>query len=553
MLNRRGFLRVGALTGGAFAVETIQPLASRYQSSSGYFGVHAFIENNPDAVFIMQTNVDVKTNSQAKMDAGRTFGRSVFVPKDEKSGGIPLTHKIAMKPNLTTRGKGNGYTTEGTMGVITDANFVEGIVESLKELGFSSGQVYVRETNSNTAEMDEGGYNQLAARTGVSLKVNSLKVGVISENELVWVETPPECIWFNKMPYLWPFNAPETFFLNIAKFKSHGMGLTLAGKNIQGTLCHDYQELCSAYHSDGSGNMNIYREHFKADAHTVIGQNYERHKADKIPRWDRPGSTWNSGLGMERWATRTIDNHISSNIGLHIVEGVYGRDGNGFTLGPHAADGTLNVNYSGGLGRDYMTNIVIFGKNPFHVDSIGHWLGGHEPGNLGYLHIALERGASTQIDPCRIPVYEWFPNGAAVLTPLSRFTRTPLLTYYLRKDYGGNSESYWHMLDEPFDYTDIKVDVQRADAKPEAFILQQNTPNPFNPSTSIEFRLPAGGHVRLEIFNSQGQLVDVLVDGYLSRGSHLAEWNTNAVSSGSYFYRFRSGGFAQTRKMLLLK
>lgn len=552
MLNRRVFLRTAVLTGGFFTAGTIRPLASRYQSSSGYFGIHSFVENHPDAVFIMKTSVDVKTNSQAKTDAGRAFGRSVFVPKDEKSG-MPVTHKVAIKPNLTTRIRGTGYTTEGSMGIITDANFVEGIIESLKELGISSGQVHVRETNSNTAEMDEGGYSQMAVRTGASLKVNSLKVGVISQDELVWVESPSTCIWFRKMPYLWPFNAPDTFFLSVSKFKAHGMGLTLAGKNIQGTLCHDYQELCSGYHSDGSGNMNIDSDHFKADAHTVMLKNYERHKADKIPRWDRPGSTWNSGLGMERWTTRTIDNHISSNIGLHIVEGVYGRDGNGFNYGPHSSDGSLNLNYSGGLGMDFMTNIIIFGKNPFHVDSIGHWLGGHEPGNLGYLHIALERGVSSLIDPSRIPVYEWFPNGVAVLTPLSGFTRTPLLTYYLRKDYGGSSEPYWHMLDAPFDYSSIKTGVRDAESAPGSFLLGQNTPNPFNPSTSIEFHLPAGGYARLEIYNSQGQLVDVLVDGYLNKGSHLAVWNTNTVSSGPYFYRFRSGGFTQTRKMLLLK
>jgi uncharacterized protein (DUF362 family) len=553
MSTRRYFLKTAALAGSAFAVDPIRPFASRYQTSSGFFGVHPFIENHPESVFIMRTDVDVKTNSSAKLQAGLAFGRSVFVPREKKDGGMPLTHTIAIKPNLTTRGQGRGYTTEGTMGIITDANFVEGIIEGLKELGISSGQIFIRETNTNTGEMDEGGYSQMAVRTGVSLKVNSLKVGVISENELVWVDAPPECMWFRKIPYLWPFNAPDAFFISVAKFKSHGMGLTLAGKNIQGTLCHDYQELCSGYHSDGSGDMNIDRDHFKADAHSVMRENYERHRADGVPRWDRPGSIWNSGLGMERWATRTIDNHLSSKIGLHIVEGVYGRDGNGFTAGPHQADGSLNLNSSNGLGRDYMTNIIIFGKNPFHVDVIGHWLGGHEPGNMGYLHLALERGMATWLDPFRIPVYEWFPTGAAVLTPLAGFKRTPLLTYYLQRNYGGNSEPYWHMVDEPFDYGSITAHVHSTGAGPDSFVLKQNIPNPFNPCTSIEFYLPADGYARLEVFNNQGQLVDVLVDSHLSRGSHLAVWRTDEFSSGTYFYRFRSGSFTSIRKMMLLR
>jgi len=255
---------------------------------------------------------------------------------------------------------------------------------------------------------------------------------------------------------------------------------------------------------------------------------------------------------VEEYFTNNIVEVVSGGKNLKLADCTL-LTGNGFNYGPHSSDGTLNVNYSGGLGWDFMTNIIIFGRNPFHVDSIGHWLGGHEPGNMGYLHLALERGVSKQIDPSRIPVYEWFPNGSAVLTPLSAFTRTPLLTYYLRRDYSGSAEPYWHMMDEPFDYTSVRTGVGHAASSPGSFILRQNTPNPFNPSTSIEFHLPANGYARLEIYNGQGQLVDVLVDGYLHKGDHLAVWNTHTVSSGPYFYRFHSGGFTQTRKMLLLK
>ena len=546
MLKRRDFLKTVA--GGPMALAPIKAIGSRYQTSGSYYGVHPFIENNPDAVFIMKTNVDVKTNSEAKVLAGLDFGRSVLIPKDEADGGVPLTHNVAIKPNLTTLSKNP---TEGTMGVFTDAYFIEGIIAGLNELGVSSGQIFLRETNSKTTEIDASGFSQMAARSGVSLKVNSLKVGVISENELAWVDTSPECVWFRKMPYLWPFNAPDTFFLNIAKFKAHGMGLTLAGKNIQGTLCHDYQELCSSSHYDG--NMNIDPGHFKIDAHSVIAANFARHVADGIPRWEKPGTGWNSGLGMERWATRTIDNHISSNIGLHIVEGVYGRDGNGFSNGPYMADGTMNIYSSNGQGRDFMTNIIIFGKNPFHVDSIGHWLGGHEPGNLGYLHLALERGASTLMNPHSIPVYEWNADGSAALTPLDQFERTQLITYYLRRNYNSQTEPYWHMLDEPFDYGTVHVDSPAASQNPQAFVLRQNRPNPFNPNTAIEYSIPRGGYVRLEVFNMNGQLVEVLADGYMEGGAHMAVWNTGRQSSGTYFYRIRYGGFSETKKMVLLK
>ena len=125
------------------------------------------------------------------------------------------------------------------------------------------------------------------------------------------------------------------------------------------------------------------------------------------------------------------------------------------------------------------------------------------------------------------------------------------MTYYLTRDYDGQTENYWHLVDEPFDYNSVSV--AEPDAQPEAFVLRQNIPNPFHPYTSIEYSIPTAGNVRLDIFNASGQLVDVLVNGYMSRGSHMAVWNTNNHSSGTYLYRFRFGGFTRTKKMVLLK
>ena len=100
MLNRRDFLK-SAAAGGLGLVSS--PVFSEAQSkaSNGFFGVHPFVESHPEAVFIMRTNVDVKTNAQEIRDAGLAFGSSVFVPNPLTGKGIPLTHKIAVKPNLT--------------------------------------------------------------------------------------------------------------------------------------------------------------------------------------------------------------------------------------------------------------------------------------------------------------------------------------------------------------------------------------------------------------------------------------------------------------------
>ena len=101
-----------------------------------------------------------------------------------------------------------------------------------------------------------------------------------------------------------------------------------------------------------------------------------------------------------------------------------------------------------------MSNILIFGKNQFLVDIIGTWLSGHEPGNFGLFHIAKERGFISTINPQLVPVYTWDTTDPK-LTRLSEFTRTPLVTNYLRRDYAGKSESEYHLVDEPYNYVGI--------------------------------------------------------------------------------------------------
>ncbi len=455
---------------------------------------------------------------------------------DDAENSVPLTSKVAIKPNLTCRGKWQKrpYTIEGSMGVVTDANFVEGIIESMKELGFSGDQCFLREVNC-PEDFGEGGYWSMAQRTGADLRSLSSKVGRISENDLQWIDVP-DGAWFKKIPYLWPINSPDTFLLNISKFKAHEMCMTLTAKNLQGMCAHNYQQHCQSWNL----NMDMDQSHVQPGAKTLIHENWERHLNDGMPRWGRPGFDYYSGLGMETWATRCLDNNLATNTGIHIVEGVYGRDGN-FLEGPN----------EGELANDYMTNIVIFGMNPFYIDNIGTWLGGHEPGNVGLFHLAMERNFSSTINPWEIPVYEWKTDGTATLTQLSDFERFELKTLYLARDYDGQNEDWWHLCNEPFDYG-TSSGLNKTD-KPEAFILNQNYPNPFNPYTSIEFSLPSNGNVRLEIYNASGQLADVLVNGYYLAGSHMAVWNTGNHASGIYFCHLEFGSFSEKIRMTLLK
>ena len=88
---------------------------------------------------------------------------------------------------------------------------------------------------------------------------------------------------------------------------------------------------------------------------------------------------------------------------------------------------------------------------------------------------------------------------------------------------------------------------------PSSFSLEQNFPNPFNPSTRLNYTLPRSGHVSLKIFNALGHEIAVLVHSTQPAGNYSVEWLANEVPSGVYFARLETGGFSTTKKLLLIR
>jgi len=90
---------------------------------------------------------------------------------------------------------------------------------------------------------------------------------------------------------------------------------------------------------------------------------------------------------------------------------------------------------------------------------------------------------------------------------------------------------------------------------PVGYKLEQNYPNPFNPSTTIRFELPEDADVRLEIFNSIGERVDLLAEGHLSAGVHEYIFNAAGknLASGVYYYSLNTGEFNLAKGMVLVK
>ncbi len=90
-------------------------------------------------------------------------------------------------------------------------------------------------------------------------------------------------------------------------------------------------------------------------------------------------------------------------------------------------------------------------------------------------------------------------------------------------------------------------------SEPYKFALEQNFPNPFNPSTTISFTLPLISRVVLSIYNELGQKVAELFNGEKAAGSHSIEWNAGDFNSGIYFYELKTEKYSLTKKLILMK
>jgi len=128
--------------------------------------------------------------------------------------------------------------------------------------------------------------------------------------------------------------------------------------------------------------------------------------------------------------------------------------------------------------------------------------------------------------------------------------------YYCAPLVSGGGDNFNKITYVAFDSTGGVITNQPVAVEEEAqaaFSVAQNTPNPFNPTTTIGFSLPDAGQVTVDIYNVAGQKVDTLVNDYMDTGKHSVVWDASVFSAGVYFYTVKSGDFSKTMKMTLLK
>jgi len=114
---------------------------------------------------------------------------------------------------------------------------------------------------------------------------------------------------------------------------------------------------------------------------------------------------------------------------------------------------------------------------------------------------------------------------------------------------GGDASGVWRRpLSEMI--TGIEDEIN---SLPENISLEQNFPNPFNPSTSIQYAISSRQFVSLKVYDVLGNEVLTLLNEYKPAGKYQTEFNAASLPSGIYFYQLKSGSFIETKKMVLLK
>lgn len=110
------------------------------------------------------------------------------------------------------------------------------------------------------------------------------------------------------------------------------------------------------------------------------------------------------------------------------------------------------------------------------------------------------------------------------------------------------------MSPDTFSYVVIPpVSISDKREKVQGFSLFQNFPNPFNPTTMIEYEIPVTTHVVVKVYNLLGTEIATLMEGMLTPGRYQISWNAEHQPAGVYFYRMHAGNYMETKKLVLLK
>jgi len=230
----------------------------------------------------------------------------------------------------------------------------------------------------------------------------------------------------------------------------------------------------------------------------------------------------------EDWTATPVDNASDANPGAHIY------------------DNPLPITLST-FTADFQNNSATL-----------HWTTISEINNAGY---NVYRGEIDDVSSSMSINPEFIP-GKGTTSEQTNYTfkdeypvQCGMIYYYWLESvsYNGDSEKFGPIaLTIPTEGDNESPDV------PETFGLMPNYPNPFNPTTTIQYNLPADSQVELTVYNVKGAKIATLSRGSKEAGYHSIIWNGtdsggNEVGSGIYFYKLKTSTYSETRSMLLIK
>lgn len=359
------------------------------------------VREHPDAVFVRRTDASSFADRERFREAGYAMAGALLAGVD----GQVDERTFVLKPNVVAGSNPNKDPEVSDRGIVTDPDFVAGIIQQLRDLGAK--KIVVAEGGGETpmgSTFAQRGYVRMTEECGVDLLDLNREPGTYTEEELNWTEVDGEI--FKEIPFVRPINDPDVVFINVPTMKTHNLGIiSLCGKALQGTIAMGYKHFCSPVTAalkkpDGA------REHYQPDVLERLEEHYQRHLQEGYPLWDKEGDRY------EGYAQRTCDAVQGIKGFLCIVEGVIGRDGTAFNH-----------------GKDVLANMTFGGTNPVHVDAVTAYLMGHDPHNIGFLKVAHERGLG-QIDPEQIPIFLLEEDGATRCHHADEIGRLALGVYF---------------------------------------------------------------------------------------------------------------------------
>jgi hypothetical protein len=219
---------------------------------------------------------------------------------------------------------------------------------------------------------------------------------------------------------------------------------------------------------------------------------------------------------------------------------------------------------TGGTSALYLDCSVPISGSPEAIgiyvygDGKGHWLRGEFHDVDGEKFLVNFTEASPGIDwtnswkylkiPLSDAIIHW-GNPSAILT----FPITWKRIYLAETDDSKKDSGTIYFDDFTAHFIETSVDDNGESMVPLDFKLEQNFPNPFNPTTKITFGLSRKCKVKLEVFNALGERIAILLNNIMMAGIHSIDFNASHLSIGIYLYRIDTGDFQATKRMLVIK